>query len=527
MVLALWEGKHSMKHFKIFRFGLACVAVLLGVLLLGSVAGRSTGQTVSWGQAIPLSANGSFSWFPDITADRSGRVHVAWSSGVVGFDAVVYASSVNGEVWTPANDIAAIAQDSGSAATRPAMLVDPRGYLHLTFVDTKTLYYTRAPIWSAGSAAAWADRQVLSGQQVAYFSRMAMDSKGVIHLVYTENASSVACMGCYHLYYRQSADAGVTWSPAVDISLEQEGVAKPTLLVDSKDQLHVVWEGGLGGGLGQLPDPTTVKYAASYDGGVTWTKATAFSVIENPNLKNITLGIDREKRLVAVFWALPYDWLMYSTSEDAGRTWSAPAQIPGVWGAAAVYKSNLDTYSMASDSAGNLHLVFVGRKTIDSKTVDVLDVVWDGETWSSPTTIAEYEKDVPEWPRVAISQGNQINVVWFVRDEAHIWESDKGRYRVWYARGVSAAASEPPQTIPTFTPAPTPTLEISLPAASPGVTPTEVSFPLNPTLRATESAPGGNVLYSEQDYLGVVGKAVVPSVLFLAGVVLIAFLRRR
>jgi len=154
-------------------------------------------------------------------------------------------------------------------------------------------------------------------------------------------------------------------------------------------------------------------------------------------------------------------------------------------------------------------------------------VVWDGETWSSPTTIAEYEKDVPEWPRVAISQGNQINVVWFVRDEAHIWESDKGRYRVWYARGVSAAASEPPQTIPTFTPAPTPTLEISLPAASPGVTPTEVSFPLNPTLRATESAPGGNVLYSEQDYLGVVGKAVVPSVLFLAGVVLIAFLRRR
>lgn len=517
-----------MRNFRVLFNVVFCLS-LVGLLALSFGITSTSGQIVSWATPVALSSAGSFSWFPDVIADRSGQVHVAWSSGVPGYDAVLYTNSINGESWGPINDVAALPQyNFGSAATRPSMAIDQQGYLHMTFVDTTKLYYSKVPVYNAALASAWTPKRVLSGDQTAYFSKLAVDQDGTIHLLYTENFPTVACLVCYHLYYRQSTDSGNSWTKPVEVSPEQEGVVKPQLLIDADGNLHAVWEAGLGGGLGQLTDPTTVKYSASYDDGVTWSAPAVFSVIDNPNLKNITIGVDKNKQLVIVFWALPYDWIMYTTSKDAGRTWTEPEQITNVWGAASVYKSNLDTYSIAADSAGNLHLVLVGTREVAAKTVDVLDLVWDGEEWAEPVLIAEYEKDVPEWPRVAVSRGNQVNVVWFVRDEAHIWDSAAGRYRVWYAKGISSASPVAGEPIPTFTPVVPPTEEVAvstLPAVTP--TPTEPSYELNPTLRSAESKPPEGLLYSEQDYLALIGKAILPALLFLGGAIAIAIIRKR
>lgn len=509
-------------------WGLFSIA-LIGALLAVSFTPTS-GQTVSWMEPVQLSPSGSFSWFPDIAADRSGAVHVTWASGVPGFDAVIYTTSMTGEVWEPVNDIAAIPQENfGSAATRPAMAIDANGFLHLTYVDTTTLYYSRVPVWDATKAGAWTKRQVLSGNQTAYFSEMAIDSKGVIHLVFTQNFPTVACLNCFHLYYRQSTDNGNTWTDPIDISGGVEGAAKPQLLIDEQDYIHVVWEAGLGGGLGQLFDPTGVKYSASYDGGKTWSAPYAYAVPDNPNLKNITIGLDKNNSLVVVFWALPFDWVLYSVSIDSGLTWTNPLQIPGVWGAAEIYKSNLDIYSFAKDSAENLHLIMVGRKGLEAQTVDVLDLVWDSENWEEPITIAAYEGDVPEWPRAVVSRGNQLNVVWFVRDEAHIWESGMGRYQVWYAKGISAASPVDTQPYPTFTATALPTTP--LPTASVTPSPTveivEPIYSMEESIRSEASKPAEDILYTEQDYLVLLGKAVVPALVFLVGAIAIAVIRKR
>ncbi len=504
-------------------------SAVLVLSLIGGSFTTSAAQSVSWNAPITVSPSGTSSWFPEIIADRAGTVHVAWASGVSGYDAVIYTNTVNGEVWAPINDVAA-SQIIGfrSAATRPAMVIDEQGFLHLTFVDTTTLYYSKVPVWNAGIAHEWTEKQVLSGNQTAYFSKLGIDSKGVIHLIFTQNFPTVACLNCYRLYYRQSLNHGDTWSEPIDISVEQDGVVKPQMLIDSKDNIHVVWESGLGGGLGQLSDPTKVKHITSYDGGKTWTTAAAFVVPENPNLKNITLGVDKNGSLMAVFWALPYDWVMYSLSNDDGKTWTDPLQIPEVWGAAALYKSNLDAYSMARDGAGNVHLALVARKALDSQTVDVLDVVWDGQNWLTPVAIAEYSKDVPEWPRIVVSKGNQINAVWFVRDEEHIWDSAQGRYRIWYAKGVSAASPQIPQPYPTFTPTVQPTSTVPTRTLEPNATvQTMPTYALDSSLRAVESKPSEDVLYTEQDYLALLGKALLPSLVFLAGAIAIAVIRKR
>src|SRR5260370_22122497 len=75
-----------------------------------------------------------------------------------------------------------------------------------------------------------------------------------MHIVYTENIQSPDCTGCFHVFYRQSDDIGLTWSPAVDISRWPTRAPKPQLVIDEANNLHVVWEAGYGGDRGQLSE---------------------------------------------------------------------------------------------------------------------------------------------------------------------------------------------------------------------------------------------------------------------------------
>ncbi len=295
---------------------------------------------------------------------------------------MIYTESPDGQSWKKVNDIAALVEEGGRAdATRPALMVDNQGLIHMTYVNT-SIYYSHSPVAAAYSASSWSPAMQINGDQIGYFSRMAEDSKNVLHLVYSENAPSLNCPLCYHLYYRQSKDNGSTWSTPVDISVDPTGAAKPQILIDKQDNIHVVWESGQGGGLGQLADPTTVKYTASYDGGKTWSTPVEFASPDVEMEKNITIGEDVNGSLVIAWWGIPKDVVYYQLSDTNGRSWSQPVVISNVWGAWQVYQSRLDDYSMATDSSGNVHLVMVGRLYSGDSTLSVMDLVWNGKTWS-------------------------------------------------------------------------------------------------------------------------------------------------
>ncbi len=320
----------------IFR---AAFALFIATGILGFVGGVSQGQSSRWSTPTPLSPLDTYSWFPDIVADPYGNLHVVWASGFPGFDAVIYTTSPSGINWSTPNDIFANPQvGTNSGATRPSLLVDRNDNLNISFIDPNTVFYSRAQLWNASDALAWLPRAPVSGDQTSYFSKLAIDSKEHLHLVYTENVISTSCSNCYHIYYRNSEDGGITWSAPLDITKGQEGSAKPQILIDKKDNIHVVWESGEGGGLGQLSNPTAVSYAASYDDGKTWKEPITFPINEDEIAKNITIGLDRKNQLVVAWWLLPADWIMYQVSDDYGRSWSDPIQIPEVWGAGEVYR---------------------------------------------------------------------------------------------------------------------------------------------------------------------------------------------
>src|SRR5258708_29436197 len=104
------------------------------------IAGR---QPQAWSEPKLLSPDTQSSWFPDVAADASGRVHAVWSTSLsagIGqaYDVVMYTASQDGAVWPPARDIVAL--PSKGAVTRPSLLTDTAGKLHMTY-RSHTVYY--------------------------------------------------------------------------------------------------------------------------------------------------------------------------------------------------------------------------------------------------------------------------------------------------------------------------------------------------------------------------------------------------
>lgn len=513
------------------KVGLVCRVCFLAALALALLAGVSStlpaaAQDRGWSTPLDLGRG----WFPDITADAGGRVHLAWASSeedveanqnrdiyddLSGYDLVLYTYTDDGEAFAPTNDIIAIPWTAGSEVTRPSLWAGRDGVLHLAYRGVQ-VYYDRTRVENASDASFWRQPYPMNFDQVGYFSRMAMDGDGGLHLIYTENVRTPTCDNCFHVFYRNSTDNGLTWSLRSDVSLLPTGSAKPQIIIGSQENIYVVWEAGRGGATGQLFDPTTAMISFSRDRGTTWSAAHEF-VVPDGEAKNITIAQDGHGRLVVVYLALPEDRVYYTVSYNQGRTWNDPKAIEGIWGGWTNYQARLDDYSMAVDSLGNVHLVLVGRVLEDQDELNLLHLTWDGVDWSEPDVITTIEGNVPEWPRIAISDGNFLHVAWFIRAEEAVFDSEQGLHNVFYSNRRISAPEIERAPFPTMTPQvfPTATAELPLPT----------STPVDPSIAATDMAEAGSFsVYSERDELVQIGTAILPALLLIGiviGVVLV------
>ncbi|GAB4537229.1 MAG: exo-alpha-sialidase [Anaerolineales bacterium] len=502
---------------------------LLAALLLP--LSMVTAQTSPWSEPVTFPQNG---WFPAIIADASGGVHLFWSHSLyfgvdpnnpdippaAGYDVVYYTSSPNGDQWQPVNDILAIPQYQVRSVevTRPMPWIDSYDTLHLTFRNLD-VFYSQAPLLLAAQAKAWRPYVPLTPQNLGYFSNLIGDSNGRLHVVYTENHPDEQCTLCYHLFYRYSDDQGVTWSVPIDLSklaAQPVGAAKPQLLLDEQENLHVLWEAGTGGTFGGVNEPVQILHAVSFDGGTTWKTLHQITPTNGPNASNPALAMDRMRRLMVVWLNTEEDVPYYRLSVTHGRSWEAPQRIPQVWGERRVHDTRQSAFSLVRDSAGQIHLLMIGRLEETEAHLSVLHLTWDGQHWSPPEVVATYEKDVPEWPQAAIGLGNRLHVTWFVRPAAHIWDANPNFYTIWYTRRSLGAPAL--NARPLFSPPPTPT---STPPDRVTPTPTPP-----PALQVQPVVPGQvHTIFSENDDLLVIAISLLPTFVLFAGLML--YTRRR
>ncbi len=283
-------------------------------------------------------------------------------------------SDWDGQKWSEPMDIVLTAK--GGYTVRPEIAVDRNTTLHVTYRGYTMIYYIQSPAHSAENAASWTNPRRISGSQAAYYSDIAVDSKGYLHVVWSEQVrleDNPDCPNCSDIFYRRSTDGGKTWSLPENISNFNFGSVKPQIKIDHRDGIHVVWEEGEDWYIHE-GYPVASAYVHSLDGGHTWAEPTFFSSVWGPP-QQITLGLGEENELVVV-WRVPADnTLFYQRSVDNGVSWSPPVPIPGVvakdWEA-----WSLDSCDAATDSGGNVHLVVPGKLSPSEERLSVLHLVW-------------------------------------------------------------------------------------------------------------------------------------------------------
>lgn len=448
-------------------------ALLSGMLLASDLLHppHAEADTGSWSKPVMVS-RGERGWFPDVAADDAGRVHVVWSGSSdfeVRDDAPLYYAGWDGQAWTQPNDIALIAPRT--ATTRSALAVDKAGRVHLLYRGFGRLVKddsVKEGIWHAASDGAgakslssWSAPQQISRRASTYFPEIAVDSRGVIHAIWTEWDG----LCCYAIYYTNSADGGATWSERTILDGSNAVYSfRAQLKIDAQDRLHAVWE---------LTDPraswaerTTrgVVYALSNDGGGTWTKTKfappddlyyyPFDSTPRPGPQQPTVGIDGNGNILIIFREPDSDQVYYQHSTD-GANWSVPAPLPGV---RVGISRPFDVYDTVTDSAGHVHLVMVAYPS-DSDRMSLLHTEWNGQSWTMPSVIAS-SPPYPEYPRLALSEGNRLHVVWFYGDVA---TTNRAPIGIWYSTAQTTAPQKanPPApaasgAMTAMTPVPTP-----------------------------------------------------------------------
>jgi hypothetical protein len=485
----------------------------MGILIIGPRVQTDTWAQSPWSSPILISTQTKLPWFPDIAVDADGRIHVVYDTRDVpiGEDEVVpgimYTAYGNGEWRVPNN----IHLGKTGNIFRPAIAVDPRGNVHLTALGVR---YWRAPGGDAWSAAAWHKHVLDSG--TTYMSDIAIDSQGTVHAAYEkwillpetiQTSDGRTVFGLSDIFYRRSSDGGQTWTVPFNLSQTAEiGSHRVQIKVDGNDIIHVTWDEGWD--RWSLYDtPREGVYVRSADGGRTWSKPVRFVEPERTNAQMAAVS-DNQGNVLAIWRPTTIDQIYYTWSTDGGASWAGIQPIPNFY-ARAYNDTMFDAYDMATDSVGKIHLVAVGRTRpqtheVDAVPLGIYHLTWNGMAWSDPEPIAIYEPEVgfPEYPKLAISEGNQLHVVWFVRDE----QFGGKQYRILYSHSESSAPRQKPPPTPTALPTTTPT---------PTLTPTPMATPLPTVDPTTSGMPSG--LYTENDDVGQLFIALSP-------VALVAFL---
>jgi hypothetical protein len=437
----------------------------------------SHAQSDQWSVPINISNTPNGSWFPSLVVDNMGNVHVVWCETQwdkfqVGTEYLFY-SQRNSQGWTQPNDLVA----ASDTIKRNSIAVDTLGNLYLTFLEDdpprygRGIYFGRAPVNTAYSAASWSDWRFIGGSRIGYVSDIAVDRENKLHVIYTESSESepsdLCPQGnCSDVFYRNSQDGGRTWSAPVNLSRSLPGTKRIGLMVDGQGSIHAFWDEG---GDRYQPDvPIGVSYTVSHNGGRSWPPPVLVTSVYGVP-QQIVAGFDGKGQTIIVWRTVSIDQeeqrvvdynVYYQVSSD-GVSWSPPAPIPGIFAREDV--AQYDEYDMATDSAGNLHFVGAVRLSASDLTPGIFHLQWDGERWSTPERVST-GRGYPERPRIVVENGNVLHVVWAVREllgyapqQIDIWHSmTQIKSPAW-----TPMPTPVPLPTPTFTPLPNPVLAVT------------------------------------------------------------------
>jgi len=439
------------------------LTMCLMVILAGFSIRLSTAQSAAerWSTPEQLSSENSQASQGFMVSDQYGYVHVFWSeSGLDGYSGIQY-SRFDGETWSLPIDIIATSQDGTIVFISP--FVDSDGTLHLIWTESSTgpIQYSFAPAHDAGSAQAWSNP--ISIDASAFWGKLIVDSKGIMHIVYSDFYGEAP-----GVFYISSNDLGNTWSSPLWLDTDIPEDYAPTIVsfdIDDQDGLHAIWF---------YVDPATtngqwIRYSRTEDGGDTWTLPMTIDIADESEdeLRLPYPEFQVEGNEVHVIWAGDSQTHReHRYSLNRGQSWSPTSRILGDLVGQALGGG------LEFDAAERLHYVTQIRYP-----QGIYHTYWDSGTWSIPSLIyfilgganESYGDRVHAHNvRLAIRNGNQLVVTFttsptdpqMVLYEMHLTLNDV----------PEIIPLSTPTAIPTSTPTPTPQLATTEPTPNPTIT---------------------------------------------------------
>ncbi len=412
------------------RFALLSVNPLLSIGLIavffvvGSLSSASSYPTANstdpatstdqWLSDVRLTYNDALSYTnrnQEWTVAASGdRVHVVWWDARDGNGEIYYKRSTNaGLTWeadTRLTNDPAVSYHASLAVSGDLVHVVWEDFRHGNYPTHQTrfnpeIYYKRS-----------ADGGVTWGPDVRLTSDLGNSEHpsitvwgSVLHVVWEDYRDGVNP----EIYYKRSTDGGLTWGPDTRLT-NSLGTSYHACVTASSSGVHIVWEDERDGN----PE---IYYKRSTDGGLTWGADQRLTV----NLPySIDPSISASGLFLHVFWSDFRDRngeIYYKRSADGGLSWGPDTRLTE-----ASELSYLAT-SAVSATGSNIHLVWYDKR--DGNPEIYYKRSRDrGQSWERDMRLTNDPAQSVK-PFVAAS-GQAVHVV---------WEDDRdGNFEIYYKR---------------------------------------------------------------------------------------------
>jgi len=329
-----------------------------------------------------------------------GTLYATYFKQLAGqYQIYVKKSEDDGATWTDETRISTYANMATNHQNYPCIAVDSSDNLHVVWQGRATGYTTHRQIWYALYDGEWQDPVRLSdyaGMENEYQNdvAIAVDSSDNLHVVWSGSATGFPTHPqIWYVKYDGS------WSTPLRISTKSlYRDDRPSIAVDSANNIHVVWDG--------YDTPATgyqINYA-KYDGS--WSTPIRISTAAGMALKaqwysSLALDSDDHLHVVWIGWTTVHPTYFQTWYALYDGEWQDPVRLSTALNMA---NNSQGTPSIAVDSLDNIHVLWHGKATGYTTQAVVWYAVYVA-SWATPVCIQPTGRNMSpnlrwsRWPR--------------------------------------------------------------------------------------------------------------------------------